>query len=77
VARLFRLHYFREARSVSSRAFTPALARPASLALAIGLTAAAGLAQYPGHIEKKSTKDSPTLRAIGVLEWTGDEGKPK
>ena len=34
------------------------------------------LAQYPGQIEKKS-KDAPTLRAIAVLEWTGDLGKPK
>ena len=33
-------------------------------------------AQYPGQITKKS-KDTPELRAVGVLEWTGDEGKPK
>ena len=25
----------------------------------------------------KKSKDTPDLRAIGVLEWTGDEGKPK
>ena len=40
------------------------------------LAAAAACAQYPGQITKKS-KDTPDLRAIGVLEWTGDEGKPK
>jgi hypothetical protein len=43
------------------------------------LTLAATLplwAQYPGQVEKNS-KDSPELRAIAVLEWTGEEGKPK
>lgn len=55
---------------------SPRPLRRASLTLAIALTAVAAFAQYPGHIEKKS-KDAPTLRAIGVLEWTGDEGKPK
>jgi hypothetical protein len=33
-------------------------------------------AQYPGQIEKKD-KDVPALRAVAVLEWTGDLGKPK
>ncbi len=32
-------------------------------------------AQYPGQITK-SSKDSPELRAIAVLEWTGEAGKP-
>ena len=48
----------------------------ASTALLLGLIAAAAIAQYPGQIEKKS-KDAPTLRAVAVLEWTGDLGKPK
>ncbi|WP_109486107.1 hypothetical protein [Occallatibacter savannae] len=47
-----------------------------SLALILGLIASAASAQYPGQIEKKS-KDGPTLRAVAVLEWTGDLGKPK
>lgn len=47
-----------------------------STALALGLIVSTALAQYPGQIEKKS-KDAPTLRAIAVLEWTGDLGKPK
>jgi hypothetical protein len=34
------------------------------------------LAQYPGQVTK-SSKDSPELRSIAVLEWTGDAGKPK
>ncbi len=32
--------------------------------------------QYPGQVTKNS-KDSPELRAIAVLEWTGEAGKPK
>jgi hypothetical protein len=32
--------------------------------------------QYPGQI-KKSAKDAPDLRAVAVLEWTGELGKPK
>jgi hypothetical protein len=33
-------------------------------------------AQYPGHLEN-TKKAAPTVRAIAVLEWTGDTGKPK
>jgi len=33
-------------------------------------------AQYPGHIES-AKKAAPAVRAIAVLEWTGDMGKPK
>lgn len=33
-------------------------------------------AQYQGQLSKKD-KDQPVLRAVAVLEWTGDEGKPK
>jgi hypothetical protein len=32
--------------------------------------------QYPGQI-KKPVKDTPDLRAVAVLEWTGELGKPK
>lgn len=48
------------------------------LALSIILLGFAPLlsAQYPGQITKKS-KDTAELRAVAVLEWTGDEGKPK
>ena len=34
------------------------------------------IAQYPGQVAKNS-KDSPELRSIAVLEFTGDEGNPK
>jgi len=33
-------------------------------------------AQYPGQVTK-GDKETPELRSIAVLEWTGDEGKPK
>jgi hypothetical protein len=49
---------------------------PTILAIAgLVATAPAG-AQYPGQLTK-TTKDAPELRAIAVLEWTGDAGKPK
>lgn len=75
LARLFRLHYFRGARSLSSHRFKARVIWSTSLALAV-VCASAASAQYPGQIQKKA-KDTPTLRAIGVLEWTGDAGKPK
>ena len=33
-------------------------------------------AQYPGHVSKNADT-TPTLRATGVFEWTGDLDKPK
>src|ERR1700676_1193330 len=39
------------------------------------LTAVSAFAQYPGVITKKSS--TAQLRAVAVLEWTGDAGKPK
>ena len=33
-------------------------------------------AQYPGHLET-TKKAAPTIRAIAVVEWTGDTAKPK
>jgi hypothetical protein len=48
-----------------------------SVLAAIGLLAALPVsAQYPGQVTKTG-KDSPELRSIAVLEWTGDAGKPK
>lgn len=32
--------------------------------------------QYPGQVAK-DTKKAPELRAVAVLEWTGEAGKPK
>jgi hypothetical protein len=45
-----------------------------SLALLLALAAPAG-AQYPGHIEN-SKKAALTIRAVAVVEWTGDMAKP-
>jgi hypothetical protein len=46
----------------------PCLALLAALAMPAG-------AQYPGHIES-AKKAAPTIRAVAVLEWTGEPGKP-
>jgi len=43
---------------------------------AILIAASPAWSQYPGQVTK-GAKDTPELRAIAVLEWTGDEGKPK
>lgn len=45
-----------------------------SLAMLLMLAAPA-YAQYPGHVEN-AKKKAPSVRAIAVLEWTGDVGKP-
>ena len=40
----------------------------------LGLAMPAG-AQYPGHVET-AKKAAPAVRAIAVVEWTGQTGKP-
>ncbi len=45
-----------------------------SLTLLLALAAPAG-AQYPGRMESNK-KAAPTVRAVAVLEWTGEMGKP-
>lgn len=68
---VFKSHYSRAGRLVS---WGLALA---ALALAV-LTALPLAAQYPGQIAKPDDKDKvPILRAVAVLEWTGDVSKPK
>jgi len=44
-------------------------------AIALGAATLAAFGQYPGTVTRKA-KDTPVLRAIAVLEWTGQEGKP-
>ena len=61
---------------MSARAFKSGFTRPTALGVAFGLAAVCACAQYPGQIAKKD-KDAPGLRSVAVLEWTGDEGKPK
>ena len=51
-------------------------ARTAVLAGAGLLFALPAWSQYPGQVTK-SGKETPELRSIAVLEWTGEAGKPK
>ena len=51
-------------------------ARTAVLAGAGLLSALPARSQYPGQVAK-SGKETPELRSIAVLEWTGEAGKPK
>jgi hypothetical protein len=51
--------------------------RACHLAIAGLLAATGALAQYPGQVSKKTTDKTPELRAVAVLEWTGEAGKPK
>jgi len=44
--------------------------------LLIATAAFPAAAQYPGQITKPGDH-APSLRAVAVLEWTGDEAKPK
>jgi hypothetical protein len=63
-------HYSRPARFMSSRGLFLALT-------GLGFLAAnAALAQYPGQVSKKSDDKAPEMRAVAVLEWTGEPGKP-
>ena len=51
--------------------------RRSSILLTLALVSALpACSQYPGQVTKTS-KDAPTLRAIAVLEWTGEAGNPK
>lgn len=69
------LHYLRLGQQVSLRGTCVRLKRQAIL-FVFGLVAVLpALGQYPGQITKKD--NAPELRAVGVLEWTGEEGKPK
>ncbi len=59
-------------RSLESRPFSAAcLAVMAAL-----LATLPAAAQYAGKVSS-GDKEAPVLRSIAVLEWTGDEGKPK
>jgi hypothetical protein len=44
--------------------------------LAVLATAGAARAQYPVQLSK-GNQDATQMRAVGVLEWTGEEGHPK
>src|SRR3984885_12252669 len=61
-------------RDAMQRDYSMMTKAASSLAMLLALAAPA-YAQYPGHIEN-GKKKAPTVRAIAVLEWTGDMGKP-
>jgi hypothetical protein len=69
-------NYSRLGLQMSSRGRRFLRIGPALLAVACLLVALPGWAQYSGQVTK-SSKDQPVLRAVSVLEWTGDVGKPK
>src|SRR5215469_16599924 len=78
------MHYFRGAWQMSPRresiGVRMVVRREFSAVVAMAAVAfllpIASRAQYPGQVKKK-TKDTPDLRAVAVLEWTGDLNNPK
>lgn len=67
--------YSRGGRQVSLREMFFFTIRRTAQALGV-LAALPAWAQYPGQVTKAG-KDAPELRAVAVLEWTGDVGHPK
>ncbi len=70
-----RLHYSRGGQFVSLRRTGVSIKGQILLTVFGCVATLPAIAQYPGQITKKD--NAPELRAVGVLEWTGDEGKPK
>jgi hypothetical protein len=50
--------------------------RLAQAMAAMCLLAATAVAQYPTRTQARAKPQAPTVRAVGVLEWIGEEGKP-
>jgi hypothetical protein len=73
------LHYGRAGRRKSSRRLCVSRAARVFAMTFPLLAGVCASAQYPGQIksDKDKDKEAPSLRAIAVLEWTGDLGKPK
>lgn len=73
--------YFRPGRQVSPRrSGILRLRRVAAAGLATALVTAISLpaaAQYAGKVPEQNKSKGPDLRAVAVLEWTGDPGHPK
>lgn len=69
----FKSHYSRAGWLVS----WPVSCSGAVLAAALLAAALPAAAQYPGQIKPEDQDKQPVLRAVAVLEWTGEEGKPK
>src|SRR3974377_1415051 len=75
--RAVRLDYSRGGCRVSLQRASALFLKPAAFFSFLTILTAAVFAQYPGHVSEKSKDNTPELRAVGVLEWTGEEGKPK
>lgn len=60
----YKTHYFRAGRAMS-------------WALGLAAVCAGAWGQYPGQVAKPDVDQAPELRAVAVLEWTGEAGKPK
>jgi hypothetical protein len=72
----FRFDYFRGERQVSLRRSQILSSRLAVLAALVALAPLPAWCQYPGQVAK-SGKSAPELRAVAVLEWTGDTDHPR
>jgi hypothetical protein len=68
-----RYDYSRDGRHMSLRELLKVRTLVVALAAVLALHA---YGQYPGQVAKDK-KDKPELRAIAVLEWTGDAQNPK
>src|SRR5208337_1683837 len=71
-----RFDYLRGGRQVSLRERGHLLILSKVTAGAVLLAALPACAQYPAQMSKGS-KDVAEMRAVAVLEWTGEEGHPK
>lgn len=76
-----RFDYLRGGRQVSLRNGTVLHSQRlwvgfAALGAASVLAVSAASAQYPGQV-KKPEQNAPDMRAVAVLEWTGDQQHPK
>ena len=70
-----RFDYLRGGRQVSLRG-SSLVSIVKATAVAMLLSAVAAFAQYPVQMSK-GNQDAPQMRAVAVLEWTGEEGHPK
>src|SRR5581483_11550417 len=53
------------------------LLRAGTAAIALGGSVGVLHAQYPGHVDtQEKPSQTSTLRAVAVLEWTGDRNHP-
>ncbi len=68
--------YFRLGRPLSLRGGGIPALWAGLLAAALPIAALPSAAQYVGKIDTKK-QNGPELRAVGVLEWTGEQGHPK